>query len=55
MPLKALAHNCTLKADANEESSFDAMIALLAEAFAAKGATVTVRLLHYPRPAGMLA
>lgn len=33
MPLKALALNCTLKADGVEESSTDAMIAVLAEAF----------------------
>lgn len=33
MPLKALALNCTLKADASEESSTDAMIAVLEKAF----------------------
>lgn len=33
MPLKALALNCTLKADAGEESSTDAMIAVLEKAF----------------------
>ena len=33
MSLKALALNCTLKADGSEESSTDAMIAVLAEAF----------------------
>ncbi len=32
--LKALAINCSLKADASEKSSTDAMIAVLAEAFA---------------------
>jgi multimeric flavodoxin WrbA len=36
MTLKALALNCTLKADAGETSSTDAMIAVLAEAFAGK-------------------
>lgn len=34
MPLKALALNCTLKADASETSSTDAMIAVLEKAFA---------------------
>lgn len=34
MALKALAINCTLKADAAEKSSTDAMIAVLTEAFA---------------------
>lgn len=33
MPLKVLALNCTLKADAGEESSTDAMIAVLEKAF----------------------
>lgn len=33
MTLKALALNCTLKADVQEESSTDAMIAVLAKAF----------------------
>lgn len=33
MSIKAIALNCTLKADVNEESSTDAMIALLADAF----------------------
>lgn len=33
MPLKALALNCTLKANTTEESSTDAMIAVLAKAF----------------------
>ncbi|MET0364923.1 MAG: NAD(P)H-dependent oxidoreductase [Sphingobium sp.] len=36
MPLKAIALNCTLKADASEESSTDAMIAVLAKAFNAR-------------------
>jgi multimeric flavodoxin WrbA len=36
MPLKALALNCTLKADASEESSTDAMIAVLEKAFGEK-------------------
>ena len=34
MTLKAIALNCTLKADASKESSTDAMIAVLKEAFA---------------------
>lgn len=33
MTIKALALNCTLKADTGEESSTDAMIAVLAKAF----------------------
>lgn len=33
MPLKALALNCTLKADSRQESSTDAMIAVLTRAF----------------------
>ena len=41
MPLKALALNCTLKADVNEKSSTDAMIAVLEKAFAEKGVTVS--------------
>jgi len=34
MPLKAIALNCTLKADASKPSSTDAMIAVLRDAFA---------------------
>lgn len=41
MPLKALALNCTLKRDPAEKSSTDAMIAVLKQAFAARGVTVT--------------
>ncbi|WP_404478793.1 flavodoxin family protein [Novosphingobium sp. BL-52-GroH] len=41
MPLKALALNCTLKADAAETSSTDAMIAVLAKSFAEKSVTLT--------------
>jgi multimeric flavodoxin WrbA len=41
MTITALALNCTLKADAGEASSTDAMIAVLAEAFAAAGVTMT--------------
>ncbi|HUD30257.1 MAG TPA: NAD(P)H-dependent oxidoreductase [Novosphingobium sp.] len=41
MPLKALAINCTLKSDAAEASSTDAMIAVLEEAFASRDVTVT--------------
>jgi multimeric flavodoxin WrbA len=41
MPLKALALNCTLKADSSEESSTDAMIAVMAKALDAKGVTVS--------------
>jgi hypothetical protein len=37
MRLKALAINCTLKTDSGDKSSTDAMIAVLAEAFAEKG------------------
>lgn len=33
MSIKAIALNCTLKSDVNEESSTDAMIAVLADAF----------------------
>ncbi len=41
MPLKALALNCTLKADTTEQSSTDAMIAVLQKAFAKTDVTVT--------------
>lgn len=41
MPLKAIALNCTLKADGTETSSTDAMIAVLAEAFAAHDVTIS--------------
>lgn len=41
MPLKALALNCTLKADAGEESSTDAMIAVLQKAFGEKGVAIS--------------
>lgn len=41
MPLKALAINCTLKADANEKSSTDAMIAVLEKAFAKHDVTIS--------------
>ena len=41
MPLKAIALNCTLKSDAAEASSTDAMIAVLAEAFAAHDVTIS--------------
>ncbi|MFC3443756.1 flavodoxin family protein [Sphingobium rhizovicinum] len=41
MPIKALALNCTLKADAGEDSSTDAMIAVLAKAFGEKGVTLS--------------
>jgi multimeric flavodoxin WrbA len=41
MPLKALAINCTLKADASQESSTDAMIAVLKKAFAKLDVTVS--------------
>lgn len=41
MALKALALNCTLKADAGEASSTDAMLAVLAEAFAKRGVSVS--------------
>jgi len=41
MPLKALALNCTLKADASEESSTDAMIAVLKKAFAKKDVKIS--------------
>lgn len=41
MPVTAIAINCTLKADAVEESSTDAMIAVLAKAFAGRGVEVS--------------
>lgn len=41
MPLKAIALNCTLKSDASEASSTDAMIAVLAKAFADQDVTIT--------------
>ena len=41
MPIKALALNCTLKADAGEDSSTDAMVAVLAKAFGEKGVTLS--------------
>lgn len=41
MVLKALALNCTLKADPTEESSTDAMIAVLEKAFGEKKVTIT--------------
>jgi multimeric flavodoxin WrbA len=41
MPLKALALNCTLKSDASEASSTDAMIAVLKAAFTERDVTVT--------------
>lgn len=41
MPLKALALNCTLKADSRQESSTDAMIAVLAKAFNRNDVTVS--------------
>src|SRR4051812_18931252 len=41
MPLKALALNCTLKANPLEESSTDAMIAVLKDAFAAVDVEIT--------------
>lgn len=41
MPLKALALNCTLKADMGEDSSTDAMIAVLGQAFGEKGVTLS--------------
>lgn len=50
--LKALALNCTLKTDANEESSTDAMIAVL-ESFGVRAVTLseTVRVaVIYIRP-----
>ncbi len=41
MPLKAIAINCTLKADASAPSSTDAMIAVLKDAFANKDVELT--------------
>ncbi|WP_420146162.1 flavodoxin family protein [Sphingobium sp.] len=41
MPIKALALNCTLKADTGEDSSTDAMIAVLAKAFGEKKVTLS--------------
>ncbi|MDB5709160.1 MAG: hypothetical protein JWL96_1230 [Sphingomonas bacterium] len=41
MPLTAIALNCTLKADPTKESSTDAMIAVLAKAFAEHDVTVS--------------
>ncbi|WIA56819.1 NAD(P)H-dependent oxidoreductase [Sphingobium sp. WTD-1] len=41
MPLKALALNCTLKADSRQESSTDAMIAVLTKAFSKNDVTVS--------------
>lgn len=41
MPLKAIALNCTLKADPGESSSTDAMIAVLAKAFREKGVEIS--------------
>lgn len=41
MPITALALNCTLKADAKERSSTDAMIAVLEKAFEAKGVAIS--------------
>ncbi|KKC27249.1 flavodoxin family protein [Sphingomonas sp. SRS2] len=41
MPLKAIAINCTLKADAGTPSSTDAMIAVLRKAFADRDVTLT--------------
>ncbi|WP_312312705.1 flavodoxin family protein [Sphingobium yanoikuyae] len=41
MPLKALALNCTLKADSRQESSTDAMIAVLTRAFSKNDVTVS--------------
>ncbi|MET0371668.1 MAG: NAD(P)H-dependent oxidoreductase [Sphingobium sp.] len=41
MPIKALALNCTLKPDSSEASSTDAMIAVLARAFAAKDVAIS--------------
>jgi multimeric flavodoxin WrbA len=46
MPLKAIALNCTLKADAGTASSTDAMLAVVNQAFARQGVQVmeTVRI-----------
>lgn len=41
MPLTALALNCTLKVDSREESSTDAMIAVLTKAFGERGVIVS--------------
>ncbi len=41
MPLKALALNCTLKADSRQESSTDAMIAVLTKVFSKNDVTVS--------------
>lgn len=41
MPLKALALNCTLKPGRGAQSSTDAMIAVLAEAFSQYDVTVS--------------
>jgi multimeric flavodoxin WrbA len=41
MPLRALAINCTLKADTSEPSSTDKMIGVLREAFAQHDVTIT--------------
>ena len=41
MTIKAIAINCTLKADTGETSSTDAMIAVLRETFAANDVTIT--------------
>jgi len=41
MPIKALALNCTLKPDTSEESSTDAMIAVLEKAFGEKQVTIS--------------
>jgi multimeric flavodoxin WrbA len=41
MPLKALALNCTLKADSRQESSTDAMIAVLTRSFSKNDVTVS--------------
>lgn len=41
MPLKAIAINCTLKADPAEQSSTDRMIGVLGDAFAAQGVTLS--------------
>lgn len=41
MPLTAIALNCTLKADATEPSSTDAMLRVVSDAFAQAGVTVS--------------
>ena len=55
MTLKALALNCTLKADASEASSTDEMIAVLKDAFAEKDVelTETVRVAALNIPPGV--